>query len=326
MDVVDRLWDRLCQGRSVWFWSKRAVLASATPDRLARLLDAITGLPQLYRRFVAARSLRWLAGLGCTDLLNQPPLLTALVDALDVRHIGEDWWQNQDTWIYSIFLTLRAVVADLGPHAEPALRQLLGGPPRPLTLVTANGIDTPLGAKLAALELLDGSLTVADDALLGALVTNPDEPDEVRDEAARCWLRLCGPSQSAALAEYLLTRPSDLLRRWRDALPEAALAALVPHFVAALHGDTPELRMRARGLLVAVGQPATDALAAEVRAAETWQARQNAEEALGHIDRHALRAALSLREADGRSLSPAEPGGADAERGLSRSDGQERGG
>ncbi len=313
--AADRLWESACQGAYLWPWQWRAFLAAVTTDRLLCLAGAVTTLPTAGGRYSAAQALRRVARANPQALRAAAGLIAPLLAALDPLH-DSNALDSLD--VHGRQIAVVAALEALGDSADGSLRELLAGPPRPTLFVNnGSGFDVPLGAKLVALDLLADRLTSADDVLLAGLVTDQDEPQPVRDQAALLWLRLVGSERSPMLAEYLLTRPSDFLRRRLKGTPPEALAALVPPLVAALHGSSPELRMRARGLLILVGQPASDALAHEVRTADTWQSRQNAEEALAAINPTALRAAIEQREADDRSLSLATPLTGDAERGLS---------
>jgi len=328
MSQADR-WTRvLLANDTVWPWQWRRLLVEVEPLVVDLLLDQLATsddyrarngyLGSLCRLATAPRLAPLCPDAECASLLVAALARETVAEAQE--HSDSEGSLRPNLELYGELLTA------CGAAAGPALRTVLAGPPREVGPVLWGQGMVTVGVKLTALAALDAAFTLADTPLLAALVRDADEPLEVRDAAALPWHRLAGAVTGPAIADLAVQGPvGDDAGTWLSsggrAERLAALGAcLVEPLAAHLQADSVEVRLRAKHMLQAVGEPAIARLTEIIRTAPSWQVRTDAEEALRVISRRALAKALALREADDRSLSRAEAPARGAERGLSRAD------
>lgn len=323
--VTDRV-ERLLAGQWLWPWQWHGVLAEAEPAVVDALVDRV-GAERDYR--LRNRLLEHLLSLArdgrFAPRLADPRLAAALATALAAERLA-DAPSDTDSAPRPSWLWYQDLLTLVGGAADAPLRALLAGPPCEVGRVSWSERGVTVGAKLQALAVLAERWTLDDTDLLAGLTRAVAEPREVRDAAAPAWYRLAGAAVAEDVVALALSGPvGDEAGTWLASDGRAArLAALggclVEPLVRQLAHPSVEVRLRAKHMLQAVGEPAVDALTEVVRTTPDWHVRQNAEEALGTISRRALTAALAQRAADDRSLSPAEPPSVSAERGLSRAE------
>ncbi len=172
-----------------------------------------------------------------------------------------------------------------GVAALPGLRAILDGPPLPVVELEPPETGA-VGAKLLALAALEACAEDEDVARYERLAESPYEPLCVRLAAARCWF----DSDPADTTPELV----DLLVRAFPVEPETAarivapfwdvLETIVPPLVGHLYHRLRDHRLRARRLLVAVGQPARERLLQVFETTEDEFARADAAAALREIE------------------------------------------
>ncbi|MBI5833628.1 MAG: hypothetical protein HZB16_15110 [Armatimonadetes bacterium] len=345
------LWARGSAGEWLWPWQRVRLESSATPERLSRLARAAAELPEPVYRLRAAQLL---SGLWLTAASHDPEVHRALLPALTPRFDGPAEAMRME-YVAKAALLAQDLLRYRWRDVAPELRALLAGPPLAVVSLPVMASRVMVGAKLFALDTLPP--TDADEALLLALAGKADEPwpvrakaldrlrhapeaepvllalmrdtgqpASVRADAAYRLLALNGQPHVDEIAALLLEAPVDDRSLPLKAAHETLAGELAGRLVSGLASTSFLVRDRAHRLLVDIGCAAVPALAELVRNATVWQTREQAEATLREIDFDALHTARTLREADGRSLSPAAPGEADARRGLSRPDGGEPGG
>jgi len=177
-----------------------------------------------------------------------------------------------------------ALLEAAGEAALPGLRALLDGPALPVVELDPPGSGA-VGAKLLALAVLDGQADDDDALRFERLAETTSEPLCVRLAAARCWFDSDPADTTPELVDLLVrafpvevdTAP-HIVAPFRDVLD-----TIVPPLVGHLYHRVRDHRLRAKRLLVAVGQPAAPRLRDVVETTMDDFARADAADALAEL-------------------------------------------